>query len=69
MRNSIIVILAFLAACDFVKIKDEVEDPSKAQEPIARVNENYLYATEIVGLVSILMRLKFNVKYLTIVTA
>ena len=41
-----------MASCDFVKIKDEVEDLSKAPKPIARVNENYLYASEIVGLVS-----------------
>lgn len=47
----LIVFLAALTSCDFVKVKDETEKDINAPKPIARVNDSYLYASEIAGIV------------------
>lgn len=48
-----ILLVAILSSCDFVKVKDEsVAEQDDLRQPIARVNDNYLYATEIAGIVS-----------------
>ena len=51
-RNSIILLLALLAACDFVQIKNEGDNAGNAPQPIARVNNNYLYASDLEGLIA-----------------
>jgi len=41
-----------VVSCDLVKVKDESEPIQGLRQPIARVNDNYLYASEIAGIVS-----------------
>ena len=40
-----------VGSCDFLKVKDEAESIQGVREPIARVNDSYLYASEISGIV------------------
>ena len=40
-----------VGSCDFLKVKDEAEPIQDVREPIARVNDSYLYASEISGIV------------------
>ena len=51
-KNKLILILivASLASCDLVKVKDE--DQKNMPTPIARVHDNYLYASEIEGIIT-----------------
>ena len=54
MKNySLIFILlaTLVGSCDFLKVKDEAESIQGVREPIARVNDSYLYASEISGIV------------------
>ena len=51
IRNSFILFIALLGACDLVQIKNEGEAAVDAPKPIARVNNSYLYATDLEGLI------------------
>jgi hypothetical protein len=42
-----------VASCDFLKVKDEANPIKDVRQPIARVNDSYLYASEISGIVGI----------------
>ena len=52
-KNSLILLLlaTIVASCDLVKVKDEADPVQDIRQPIARVNDNYLYASEISGIV------------------
>lgn len=50
-RIILIALVTLLLSCDFVKVKDEAGKDINAPEPIARVNDSYLYASEIAGIV------------------
>jgi hypothetical protein len=52
IRNSLILILALLAACDLVQIKNETESSPNAPQPIARVNNSFLYTSDLEGLIA-----------------
>ena len=56
MKNfSLIYILLplIISSCDFLKVKDDsVPKQDNLRQPIARVHDNYLYASEISGIVS-----------------
>ena len=48
-----ILLVAIITSCDFLKVKDEsIPIQDDLRQPIARVNDNYLYASEISGIVS-----------------
>ena len=48
-----ILIVAIASSCDFVKVKDEsVPEQDDLRQPIARVHDKFLYASEITGIVS-----------------
>jgi len=47
----LLIIIGF-ASCDLVKVKDEAGQTEDARQPVARVHNNYLYASEITGIVS-----------------
>lgn len=44
--------LVIISACDFVKVKDKVTSNKDSPQPIARVNDHYLYAADIKDIVS-----------------
>ena len=48
---AVLGVLVALGSCDLVKVKDEAAN-KELPTPIARVNDNYLYASEIQGIVS-----------------
>ena len=48
-----ILIATIVASCDFVKVKDESAPEQDLRNPIARVHDNYLYASEISGIVGV----------------
>ena len=49
-----ILLVVILSSCDFLKVKeDSVPEQGDLRQPIARVNDNYLYASEIAGIVSV----------------
>ena len=55
MKNFSLILLlftVFVASCDFVKVKDELGKKKDLPKPLARVHDTYLYASEIVGVVS-----------------
>jgi hypothetical protein len=45
--------MAIVASCDFVKVKEESTAEKSLVQPIARVHNSYLYASEIAGIVSV----------------
>lgn len=47
-----ILLVAITSSCDLVKVKDESVPKQDLRQPIARVNDSYLYASEIAGIVS-----------------
>lgn len=47
-----ILLVAIASSCDLVKVKDESVAKQDLRQPIARVNDSYLYASEIAGIVS-----------------
>ena len=51
-RYIIIGLVLIVASCDFVQVKNEPNNNTNAPKPIARVHDNYLYASEIAGIVS-----------------
>ena len=51
-RNSFILIIAILSACDLVQIKNEGDTTADSPQPIARVNNSYLYASDLEGLIA-----------------
>lgn len=55
MKTNLIILfgsLALLNACDFVKVKDSLDSKRDLPNPIARVNDHYLYAADIEGFLS-----------------
>lgn len=46
------ILIGFLTACDFVQIKDEIAGDANSPKPIARVNNNFLYASDLEGLIT-----------------
>jgi hypothetical protein len=48
----LIFIVVSLASCDLLKVKDEAGDEKSMPIPIARVHDNYLYASEIEGIIT-----------------
>jgi hypothetical protein len=51
-RYILIILIATITSCDLVKVKDEITTAQNKPQPLARVNNNYLYASEIEGIVS-----------------
>ena len=47
-----VFVTIIVASCDLVKVKDESVPKEDLRQPIARVHDNYLYASEIAGIVS-----------------
>ncbi len=49
-----ILLVVILSSCDLLKVKeDSVPEQGDLRLRIARVNDNYLYASEIAGIVSV----------------
>lgn len=44
--------MAVLASCDLVQIKNEGGETADSPQPLARVNNSYLYATDLEGLIA-----------------
>src|SRR5688572_30516729 len=42
---------ALLSGCDLIKMKKEQSGGDRERQPVARVNETYLYRDELIGLV------------------
>ena len=52
--NSIILIIlgTFIISCDLVKVKDETVPQEERKQAVARVHDQYLYASDLEGIVS-----------------
>ena len=47
-----VVVVIFLAGCDLVQVKDDTLKNNDAPQAVARVNDTYLYKTDLDGIVA-----------------
>ena len=47
-----VIVMIILAGCDLVKVKDDTLKNNDAPQPVARVNDTYLYKTDLEGIVT-----------------
>ena len=47
-----VVIVSFMVGCDLVKVKDDSTGVSNAPQPVARVNDTFLYEADLEGIVA-----------------
>jgi len=48
----LVVVILIFSACDLIKMKDEVAITEDAEEPIARAHDQYLYASDLEGMIT-----------------
>ena len=52
LRCSILILMVALFSCDFIKMKKDYAESYAGRQPVARVNNTYLYKDELAGIIT-----------------